>query len=322
MPFDVPEDLKREIMDEALATNWGRYPGFVPGEVKTAISQRHGLGPEHILIGNGSNELIQSIFQTTVAQGDRVVLPAPTFTVYALLGRVAGADIRTVYLKPNLTFDVDRLVEESTHPDVRLVVLCSPNNPTGSIIAPDDIARVAAATEGVVVVDEAYFEFCGVSCLALMDRHPNLVVTRTFSKALGVAGLRLGYLIADPALVREIEKVKLPYSVNAISLIAARILIAQEALIEERAALIRSERQRVFEGLQEMNGISPYPSHANFVLFEAERPVSEIFRGLIDRGVLIRDVSRYPMLERAMRVTIGLPEENDAFLNALEDGLQ
>ena len=320
-PFDVPEELKREIVDEALASNWGRYPGFVPLETRKAIGARHGLGPEHILIGNGSNELIQSVFQATVSADDAVVLPAPTFTLYALLGRVAGADIRTVHLKRDLSFDVDRLKEESAHPDVRLEVLCSPNNPTGSMIQPEEVAAIAGSTRGLVVVDEAYYEFGGVSCIELLDRHPNLVITRTFSKAMGAAGLRLGYLAADPSVAREIEKVKLPYNVNAISLIAARTLIGQDALIEERAALIRAERQRVYEGLRELPGIRPYPSHANFILFEAERPVAGIFHGLIDRGVLIRDVSRYPMLERGMRVTIGLPEENDAFLKALREVL-
>ena len=320
-PFDVPGDLKREIMDEALAGNWGRYPGFVPLETRTAIGERHGLGSKHILIGNGSNELIQAIFQAAVGQGDRVVLPAPTFTLYALMGRVAGVDIQTVYLNRDLTFDIGRLAAESAHPAVRLVVLCSPNNPTGSMIQPEEVAAIAGSTKGLVVVDEAYYEFGGVSCIDLLGRHPNLVITRTFSKALGAAGLRLGYLAANPALASEIEKVKLPYNVNTISLLAARKLIGQEALIEERASLIRSERQRVFEGLQDLPGIRPWPSHANFVLFEAERPVSEIFQGLIDRGVLIRDVSRYPMLERGMRVTIGLPEENNTFLDALREVL-
>lgn len=356
-PFDVPEDLKREIMEEALALNWGRYPGFVPLETRKSIGERHGLGPEHILIGNGSNELIQAVFQAAVGQGDRVVLPAPTFTLYGLMARIADAEIRTVFLKRenrethekrddredsdsfkkrenlekrethekrdnrDLTFDIDKLVQESAHPAVRLVVLCSPNNPTGSMISVEDTARIAEATGGLVVVDEAYYEFGGVSCVELLDRHPNLVITRTFSKALGAAGLRLGYLAADPSVAREIEKVKLPYNVNAISLIAARTLIGQDALIEERAALILAERQRVYEGLRELPGIRPYPSHANFILFEAERPVADIFHGLIDRGVLIRDVSRYPMLERGMRVTIGLPEENDAFLDALRNVL-
>ncbi len=316
-PFDVPEDLKREIVDEAMARNWGRYPGFVPLEVREAIGSRHGLGPEHVLVGNGSNELIQAIFQTTVATGDRVVLPAPTYSLYTLMGRIAEANQRTVYLQKDLAFDIDRLAEESAHPDVKLVVLCSPNNPTGSLITAEETARIANATEALVVVDEAYYEFGGVSSLELIADYPNVVITRTFSKALGAAGLRLGYLVADPALVREIDKVKLPYNVNIISLITARKLIAHEMLIEERAALIRSERQRVFEALRELPGIQPFPSHANFILFEAERPVADIFHGLIALGVLIRDVSRYPMLDRHMRVTIGLPEENDTFLKAL-----
>ncbi len=316
-PFDVPEGLKREIVDEALACNWGRYPDFVPHETKTAIGERHGLAPEHILVGNGSNELIQAAYQASVSQGDRVVLPAPTFTLYALMARVAGAEVRTVLLKRDMRFDVGRLLEESAHPGVRLVVLCSPNNPTGSMIAPEETVAIAEATEGLVVVDEAYLEFGGASCIDLLGHYPNVVVTRTFSKALGAAGLRLGYLAADPAIAREIEKVKLPYNVNLVSLIAARKLITREALIKERTSLVRSERQRVYEGLKNLPGIRPWPSHANFVLFEAERPVPEIFQRLMDRGVLIRDVSRYPMLERGMRVTIGQPEENDAFLEAL-----
>ena len=316
-PFDVPETLKREIVDEAMASNWGRYPGFVPLEVREAIGNRHGLGPEHVLVGNGSNELIQAIFQATVATGDQVVLPTPTFSLYTLMGRIADADLRTVYLKKDLAFDVERLAEESAHPAVKLVVLCSPNNPTGSLITSEETARIANATEALVVVDEAYYEFGGVSSLEVIANYPNVVITRTYSKALGAAGLRLGYLVADPALVREIDKVKLPYNVNIISLITASKLIARETLIEERAALVRSERERVFEALRELPGIQPFPSHANFILFEAERPVSEIFNGLIDRGVLIRDVSRYPMLDRHMRVTIGLPEENDTFLKAL-----
>ena len=296
----------------------GRYPGFVPLEVREAIGNRHGLGPEHILVGNGSNELIQAIFQATVAKDDRVVLPAPTFSLYTLMSRIAEANQRTVYLQKDLTFDVDRLAEESAHPDVKLVVLCSPNNPTGSLITAEETARIAGATEALVVVDEAYYEFGGVSSLELIADYPNVVITRTFSKALGAAGLRLGYLVADPGLALEIDKVKLPYNVNIISLITARKLIARETLIEERAALIRSERQRVFEGLRDLPGISSLtPLTPTSYSSKQNARLPSIFHGLIDLGVLIRDVSRYPMLDRHMRVTIGLPEENDAFLNAL-----
>ena len=318
-PFDVPDEIKREVLDEAMGRNWGRYPDFVPTEVKTRLGERHGLGPDHILVGNGSNELIQATFLAAVGRGDRVVLSVPTFTVYALMNTVMDGDLCQVLLKEGLTFDVDRLAEEAAKPRTKLVILCSPNNPTGSMITPEEVARIATTATGLVVVDEAYFEFCGVSSIGLLEHFSNVIITRTFSKALGAAGLRLGYLMAHPDLVQEIEKVKLPYNVNLISLIAAKRIIQEQALIKERSAFICSERQRVFDQLEAISGIRPYPSYANFILFEVDRSVHAIFQGLIEQGVLIRDVSRYPMLDKAMRVTIGTREENEAFLEALRE---
>ena len=316
-PFDVPQDLKREIMNEALDNNWGRYPGFQPIETKKAIAKSNGLDPDNILIGNGSNELIQAIFQTTISEKNRVVLQSPTFSLYDLMGKVAGAELKTIPLRADLSFDIDALVEESAHPDVRLIVICSPNNPTGSLITLEDTSEIAKVTRGLVVIDEAYHEFSGISYIKLLEEYPNIIITRTFSKAIGAAGLRIGYLIGNPTIVREIEKVKLPYNVNIISLIAAKKLILQKLLIEERTGLIKNERERVFKNLQTIPSVFPYRSHANFILFEVDRRVSDIFYGLIEHGILIRDVSHYPMLERALRVTVGLPDENNAFLNAL-----
>lgn len=318
-PFDVPEAIKREIVDAALKRNWGRYPDFVPMAVKARLGQQHGLGPEHILVGNGSNELIQALFLATVSQGDRVVLSVPTFTLYGLMNTAMEGTLHTVFLKNDLTFDVDRLIEEGAKPGTKLVIVCSPNNPTGSLLHPKDVARIAAAAEGLVVVDEAYFEFGGETSVGLLGQYPNLVITRTFSKALGAAGLRIGYLIAHPDIAGEIDKVKLPYNVNLISLIAAERLLDEQKLIDERVALIRSERQRVFARLLQIPGIKPYPSAANFILFETNSPVKTVFQSLIDRDVLIRDVSHNPLLEHAMRVTIGTQLENDTFLAAMED---
>ncbi|MBI4553172.1 MAG: histidinol-phosphate transaminase [Candidatus Latescibacteria bacterium] len=317
-PFDVPVDLKRDILAEAAGRDWGRYPDFVPTAVKAKIGAYNGVAPDGVLIGNGSNELIQATFIATVSKGDRVVLAVPTFTLYGLMSTAMDGELCPVRLRPDLSFDVDRLVAEAGHPGTKLVILCSPNNPTGSFITPDDVARIADATPGLVVVDEAYHEFAGLTNIGLLARYPNLVITRTFSKALGAAGLRIGYLIARPEIAREIEKVKLPYNVNQVSLIAAMRLLDERALIEERVGFIRAERQRVFERLSRTEGVRPFPSVANFILFEVDRDVRQVFHGLIERGVLIRDVSHYPMLDRAMRVTIGLEAENEAFLKALE----
>ena len=317
-PFDVPDEIKRAILDEARGRNWGRYPDFVPTEVKTQLGERHGVGPDHILIGNGSNELIQATFLAAIGQGDRVVLSVPTFTVYALMNTVMDGELHQVLLKDDLTFDVDRLAEEAATPGTKMVILCSPNNPTGSRITPEEVEHIATTAAGLVVVDEAYFEFSGVSSIDLLERLPNVIITRTFSKALGAAGLRLGYLIAHPDLVQEIEKVKLPYNVNLISLIAAKRIVKEQTLIDERSAFICSERQRIFDQLAAISGIQPYPSYANFILFETVHSVKDVFQRLIEEGVLIRDVSRYPMLEQAMRVTIGTKDENDTFLEALK----
>ncbi|MBM3264096.1 MAG: histidinol-phosphate transaminase [candidate division Zixibacteria bacterium] len=321
-PFDVPETIKREIVDRAMTRNWGRYPDFVPMEVKTRLGAHHGLGPESILVGNGSNELIQALFMATVSAGDRVVLSVPTFTLYSLMNTALEGQLRAVHLRRDMTFDVDRLIEEGAQPGTKLVVLCAPNNPTGSVLDTQNVARIAAAAAGWVVMDEAYVEFGETSHVSLLAEHPNLIVTRTFSKALGAAGLRIGYLVAHPDIAHEIDKVKLPYNVNLISLIATERLLDEPEMLAERVAFIRSERARVFARLQTLPGIRPYPSEANFILFETDRPVKTVFNALIDRDVLIRDVSRYPMLERAMRATIGTAAENDAFLDALEDTLK
>lgn len=317
-PFDMPDGIKQEIFSEAASKNWGRYPDFVPVDVKTKLGERHGVSPDGVLVGNGSNELIQATFIATVTQGDRVVISVPTFSLYELMNTALDGDLCQVNLRDDLTFDVDRLITEAEHPNTKLVVLCSPNNPTGSDLSPDDVTRIAGATSGLVVIDEAYYEFGGVTNTELLDRHPNLIITRTFSKALGAAGLRIGYLLAGPDIAGEIEKIKLPYNVNLISLLATTRLLDEQTMIEERVGFIRRERQRVFDRLSRINGIRPFPSTANFILFETDAEVASVFHALIARGVLIRDVSHYPMLGQAMRVTIGTSQENDAFLDALE----
>jgi histidinol-phosphate aminotransferase len=318
-PFDVPQALKREILDETLSRNWGRYPDFVPTDVKEKLARHHGVMPESVLIGNGSNELIQATFMSTIGPGRGVVIAVPTFSLYALMNTVLEGDLRQVPMREDLSFDTESLISAARSPDVKLTVLCSPNNPTGSLISLTDVAAIAEAASGLVIVDEAYFEFGGQTSLGLLADHSNMIITRTFSKALGAAGLRIGYLVAHPDVAKEIEKVKLPYNVNIFSLIATRRLLDEGALVDERVSLIRSERDRVTARLAELPGVTPYTSSANFVLFRIEQSVEATFQGLITQGVLIRDVSHYPLLDQCLRVTIGTPSENDTFLQALND---
>ncbi len=201
--------------------------------------------------------------------------------------------------------------------DPPLLVLCSPNNPTGSAIGREDLGRLLSETGGLVLVDEAYGEFHDESALDLLDAHPNLLLLKTLSKVFGAAGIRVGYLLAHPEVAAEVLKAKLPFDVNVFSRVAALALLRRADLVRERAAFIAAERDRLFERLRTVPGVVPYPSCANLILFEVEEDPRRVFEQLAERGVLIRNVSLYPRLRKALRVSIGTREENDRFLEAL-----
>ena len=213
-----------------------------------------------------------------------------------------------VPMKRDFTFDVDAVITAANVPGTAMLVLCSPNNPTGGQIPLADLERILRSTDALVVVDEAYVQFAECSAVSLLSRYERLVVLQTFSKAMGAAGLRFGYALLAPRLARELAKVKLPYSVNIFTLIASEVFIDRWDSLKSWIGVLVGERRRVFSALTAMDGVRPYPSDANFLLFETLRKSpSEVFRALLSRGILIRDVSRYPMLERGLRVSVGTP---------------
>ena len=322
-PYDFPEALKRRVLDEALERPWSRYPAFDPRELVEALARAAGWTAEGVLAGNGSNELIQALFMVTVGPGTRVVVPEPTFSLYALLTRILGGETLAAPLGPELEYQPAQILALARELRPALMVICSPNNPTGSVLEPDDLEALCTASAGLVVVDEAYHEFSGHSAVPLLARHPNLVVLRTFSKAMAMAGLRVGYLMADPALAREIDKARLPYNLNFFSQTAALAALADPAPLREGVERIVASRQELFRGLAHVAGVRPYPSQANFILFELEEADPRaVFESLYNRGVLVRDVSAYPRLSRCLRVTVGSDEENEAFLVALRHALE
>src|SRR6185312_10487173 len=200
--------------------------------------------PEGVLVGNGSNELIQATLTVTLGPGDRVVAPTPTFSLYRLLTGVLGGRYVPVPLGENFAYDVDRLIETAQREQARLVVLNSPNNPTGSVLPEGAVARILEQTDALVICDEAYQDFGGPTALGLLSRSSRVVVLRTFSKALGLAGLRFGLALAHPAVAREIAKGKLPYNVNLITLAAARTALQHSSLLGRRTAEIVATRDR------------------------------------------------------------------------------
>ncbi len=320
-PFDIPLELKDKLLAYARRRSWSRYPDFVPEEFYQKLAEYTGWAKEGILVGNGSNELIKDICILVIEKGSRVIIPVPTFTLYKLISTALGAEVIEVKLKADYTFDIEALKEAVAVHSPALIFFSSPNNPTGCILSIDGLEKILQETNALVVVDEAYYEFSGTTCLPLLKRHRNLIILRTFSKAFSLAGLRVGYLIADPELVQEIAKVKLPYNLNFFSQMAATYVLENRALLQKRVEYIVSQRDMVYEILLKIPGVKPYPSYANFLLFETSVDVKSLFFKLLEKGVLIRDVSGYPMLSRALRVSIGKEEENRRFIHTLREAV-
>lgn len=321
-PYEIASELKEKIVRRILERDWARYPEFVPEETIRRLAAFAGWREDGILVGNGSNELIYVTLIATAGPGRRVAIPQPTFAVYKLMASILGASVEEVLLNPeDLSFDVDAVAAAAAGADV--VVLCSPNSPTGSALTVDQVRQILDAARGLVVVDEAYHEFSGQTSISLMDQYDRLVLLRTFSKARALAGLRFGYLLGNPAVVSELRKAQLPYSVNIFTLAAAEVLMEESsASVTDSVSRLVEERDRLARELAKRSGVEVFPSQANFLLFRTPYPARSLFDSLYGSGVLVRDVSRYPLLERALRVSVGTPEENGRFLSALDAALE
>jgi len=256
----------------------------------------------------------------TMEPGKTLLLSEPTFTLYRQVATVLGGKVETVFLTSDLEYDSEALqnVIADKQPDV--TIICAPNNPTGSVIDDITLRALLKTARGLVVIDEAYHEFAGHSVVPLLREHDNLIVLRTFSKAMAVAALRVGYLLASPDLVREIGKAVLPYNVNVFSQIAAEVAVENyESELRPLVTKIVSERERLFTGLSQIDGLAPVPSKANFILVKSNIDPARIFTDLLARDVLIRDVSGYPMLRKYFRFSVGTPEQNDYVLKAIRE---
>ena len=319
-PWDAPLRIKEEVLRRFTARNWSRYPDFVPRSLHERLAQFAEWKPDGILAGNGSNELIQAVLMVTMAPGKRVLISEPTFMLYRQVATVLGGDVESVLLTPDLKYDSEAILNtvEARQPDV--TIICSPNNPTGCVIDEAALRSILRASRGLVVVDEAYHEFAEHSLVPLLHEHENLIVLRTFSKAMAFAALRVGYLLAAPALVREIGKALLPYNLNAFSQIAAEV--AMENYERELRPLVKqiiAERDRVFAALSGMDGLNPVPSLANFLIVKSATDPKRIFTDLLKHDILIRDVTGYPMLDEYFRFSVGTPDENDRLLKAIRE---
>jgi histidinol-phosphate aminotransferase len=318
-PHDFPPELKQTVLQQAAAAPWQRYPEFVPARLVERLAAYYGWRPDGVVVGNGSNELIQATLSVVLTQGDAVVAPSPTFSLYRLLTGVLGGRYAPVPLGESFEFDVDRIVEVAVRERARVVVLNSPNNPTGSALPEGAVERILAGTGALVLCDEAYQDFGGPTAIPLLGRSSRVVVLRTFSKAMGMAGLRFGLALAHPELAAELAKGKLPYNVNLITLAAAHVALDHAELLAARTRGIAETRDRFLPRLAAISGIEVFPTAANFVLLRCRaRPAGEVFRRLHEEhGILVRDLSGSAELAECLRISIGTEEDMEAVLQAL-----
>jgi len=321
-PYALPEELARELGGRLSKVALNRYPPADPARFKAKLAQAEGVAAgQALMLGNGSDELIHLMIQACARQdapgGARVLAPVPTFVMYEVFARLDGCRFVGVPLRPDFSLDLAALRRAIDEHRPALVFLAYPNNPTGNLFARADIEAVLEQAPGLVVVDEAYLPFAQDTFMPQLGRRPNLVVLRTLSK-LGLAGLRLGYACADPRWIGEFDKVRPPYNVGVLPLAAADFLLDHLPVLQQQAAAIRSERARLLAALRARPGVAPFDSAANFILFRVAEP-GRLCAGLRGRGILLKDVSgAHPLLAGCLRVTVGTPQENDAFLQALQ----
>ncbi|HET6975443.1 MAG TPA: histidinol-phosphate transaminase [Pyrinomonadaceae bacterium] len=319
-PWDAPSRIKEEVLRRFTERQWSRYPEFVPASLHERLAAFADWKADGVLAGNGSNELIQASLMVTMAPGKRVLISEPTFLLYEQIATVLGGEVERVPLTAGLQYDSEALLKtiEDRQPDV--TIICSPNNPTGCVIDDDALRAVLKASRGLVIVDEAYHEFSEHTVVPLLHEHENLIVLRTFSKAMAFAALRLGYLLASPDLTNEIRKAVLPYSVNLFAQIAAEV--AMEYYDDELRPLVKqiiAERERLLNELSKVGGLTPVSSKGNFMVVKSATDPRRIFTELLEHDILVRDVSGYPMLQDYFRFSFGTPTENDQILNAIRE---
>jgi len=319
-PVPPPAAFRDQLAVELAGLDWHRYPDREARELRTAIGALHGVGPEQVFAANGSNEVLQTLCLTYGGPGRSVAVFEPTYALHSHIARITGTGVLTGERTADFALDMAE-VRRVLADGPTITYLCSPNNPTGVVETEATVREVLSLAPGLVVVDEAYGQFAPWSALALVDDARPLVVTRTFSKTWSMAAARLGYLIGPAWLVAELDKVVLPYHLDAVKQVAGVVALRFKAEMDARVAELVEERGRLVAALGDLD-VDVWPSGANFVLLRPRAADgAEVWQALLDRGVLIRNCASWPRLEGCLRVTIGTRAEDDTLLTALTEVL-
>jgi histidinol-phosphate aminotransferase len=316
MPKEKLVELMREVAEEC---DLRIYPQEEESKLKEKIGDYLKIPKDHVVIGNGSDELIDRIGRLFLEKGDRAISVMPTFPVFGYCIKHQGAEYVAVSLLKDFGLDVKRLLDAFT-PKARLLYLCSPNNPTANQFKRDEIIALIDEFPGIVIVDEAYAEYADYSVISLVDKYENLIILRTFSKAFGLAGLRLGYAVTNTALAKTLaEKTPLPFPVSVFTLNMGQKLLENLDMVKKAVGELKVERGTLTKKLSKINGIEAFDSKTNFVLFNTDEPYDDVYQNLLKKGILIKKFGKILHLDNCLRTTVGLSKMNAKLLEALEE---
>jgi histidinol-phosphate aminotransferase len=313
-PFPMPEAVRREMAEVVRKTPINLYPDPSAKEVKKSIASFWKMRPEQMILGNGSDELIQAII---LAFGGPVLVPAPTFAMYDITSRALAQSVVTVPLDDGFDLDADLMLRKAKERKAKTIFLACPNNPTGNRFSDKGIRNILEHADAAVVIDEAYYSFSGKTWLPLLKKYPNMIILRTLSKV-GFAGLRIGVLTASQAIIDELNKIRLPYNINSLSQAVAVAALGHRDVIERQISLLISERKKLYNALSKLPGITAYPSETNFIMIRTIADASRIHQKLKQAGILIKNLNKPGPLKNCLRVAIGTPEENREFIVRLK----
>jgi histidinol-phosphate aminotransferase len=314
LPRDKQIALLKEVAEEC---DLRIYPQDQEVRLKERIGEYLRVPVESVALGNSSDEVMERIIRIFLEKGDKAVTFVPTFSVFKCCVDFSRADFVGVPLRDDFSVDVAAMQAAFT-PDARLLYLCSPNNPTGNQLKQREIEALTEDFPGIVMVDEAYAEYADYSVVPLIDKYPNLVVLRTFSKAFGLAGLRLGYAVANPRLASSIEKLPAPYAINVVSLMMGRKLLENLAIVKESVEELKTERHRLIGELNSLKGVEAFDSKTNFVTFNVDKPHEDVYVTCLKQGLVIKKLGKLVKYPNCLRTTVGTPDMNRKLLTTLK----
>lgn len=319
IPWSLEEKVQEALLDRLKSMEFNRYPDSNCTALKEAISRYTGVGTASICVGNGSDELIGLLLQAFIEPGDVMAVYNPSFSMYKICGSLCGAKIWENNPDWDFRLKPDEFVSGMQKEKPKVVFLCNPNNPTGGSLELEELEQMLDSAPGIVVVDEAYYEFSGITATSLLPEYENLIILRTFSKALGLAGLRIGYMLASPEIISYIDRIRSPFNVNAFAQLAAEVVLENMPLVTERVKIIKDERERLRKLLAGLKEVKCFDSGSNFLLLQIPN-AAEVYERLKDAGIYTKSFNR-PPLRDCIRVTVGSRQENDRFYKALKEAL-